>query len=121
MIKSLSFILTILFTLSMSAQSQLIDKVVAKVGSEYILLSEIEEEFSYAKSRNPNVSSSIKCDILDNIIAQKLVIYHAKIISENYPDTKYWQPTLGGFTNDAKTLVTKLSTGRTRADRFEWL
>lgn len=88
MIKSLCFIFTIGFTLSLAAQSQLIDKVVAKVGSEYILLSEIEEEFSYSKSRNPNVSNSIKCDILDNIIAQKLVIYHAKIDSVEITDAE---------------------------------
>lgn len=88
MIKSLSFIFTILFAVTLTSQSKLIDKVVAKVGSEYILLSEIEEEFSYALSRNPSVSSSIKCDILDNIIAQKLVIYHAKIDSVEITDSE---------------------------------
>jgi peptidyl-prolyl cis-trans isomerase SurA len=89
MIKSVSYIfITIFFSVCLNAQSMLIDKVVAKVGSEYILLSEIEEEFSYAKSRNPNVSDQIKCDILDNIIAQKLVIYHAKIDSVEISDAE---------------------------------
>jgi peptidyl-prolyl cis-trans isomerase SurA len=88
MIRSLSLVFLTIISLSLTAQSKLIDKVVAKVGSEYILLSEIEEEFSYAKSRNPNVSNSIKCDILDNIIAQKLVIYHAKIDSVEISDAE---------------------------------
>ncbi|MBK8888463.1 MAG: hypothetical protein IPN46_18790 [Saprospiraceae bacterium] len=50
--------------------TQLVDKVIAKVGSEYILLSEIEEEFAYAKSKDPGVSDDIKCIILDNMIAK---------------------------------------------------
>ncbi|HMU05199.1 MAG TPA: peptidylprolyl isomerase, partial [Saprospiraceae bacterium] len=71
---------------SVAAQEKLVDKVVAKVGSEYILLSEIEEEFSYAKSKDPSLSDDIKCVILDNVIAQKLVVYHAKIDSVEITD-----------------------------------
>lgn len=72
--------MTILFN-SVQGQSILIDKVVAKVGSEHILLSEVEEEFSYAKTKDPSLTDDIKCLIIDNMIAQKLVIYHAKIDS----------------------------------------
>jgi len=68
--------------------TQLVDKVIAKVGSEYILLSEIEEEFAYAKSKDPGVSDDIKWVILDNKIAQKLVIYHAKIDSVEITDAE---------------------------------
>lgn len=71
---------------SIVGQEKLVDKVVAKVGSEYILLSEIEEEFSYAKSKDPSLSDDIKCVILDNVIAQKLVVYHAKIDSVEITD-----------------------------------
>lgn len=69
-------------------QAQLIDKVVAKVGSEYILLSEIEEEFTYAKSKDPNLSDDVKCMILDNMIAQKLIIYQAKVDSVEITDAE---------------------------------
>ena len=72
--------MTILFN-GAQGQSILIDKVVAKVGSEHILLSEVEEEFSYAKTKDPSLTDDIKCLIIDNMIAQKLVIYHAKIDS----------------------------------------
>lgn len=72
--------MTILFS-GVQGQSILIDKVVAKVGSEHILLSEVEEEFSYAKTKDPSLTDDIKCLIIDNMIAQKLVIYHAKIDS----------------------------------------
>jgi peptidyl-prolyl cis-trans isomerase SurA len=73
-------------------QSVLIDKVIAKVGSEHILLSEVEEEYSYAKTKDPSLTDDIKCLIIDNMIAQKLVIYHAKIdsveISEEEVETQ---------------------------------
>jgi len=81
-----SFILVLNIQSLSVAQSKLVDKVVAKVGSEYILLSEIEEEFSYAKSKDPSLSDDIKCVILDNVIAQKLVVYHAKIDSVEITD-----------------------------------
>jgi peptidyl-prolyl cis-trans isomerase SurA len=68
-------------------QSYLIDKVIAKVGSEYILLSDVEEEFSYAKSKDP-LRMRLKCSILDNMIAQKLVIYQAKLDSVEITDAE---------------------------------
>jgi peptidyl-prolyl cis-trans isomerase SurA len=69
-----------------SSQSQLVDKVIAKIGSEVILLSEVEEEFAYAKSKDPSVSESIKCTIIDNMIANKLIVYHAKVDSVDITD-----------------------------------
>lgn len=68
------------------SQNWLVDKVVAKVGSEHILLSEIEEEYSYVKSKDPSVVEDIKCAILEGTIEQKLVIYHAKIDSVEVSD-----------------------------------
>lgn len=65
----------------LSAQSYLLDKVVAKVGSEFILLSDIEDQYAYAKKNDPGVSEDIKCVILDNLIAQKIIIYQAKLDS----------------------------------------
>ncbi|MBK8389765.1 MAG: hypothetical protein IPL23_11030 [Saprospiraceae bacterium] len=38
---------------ALAQQPILIDKVVARVGSENILLSEIEEEYSYVKKSDP--------------------------------------------------------------------
>jgi peptidyl-prolyl cis-trans isomerase SurA len=67
-------------------QSQLVDKVVAKIGSEYILLSEVEEEYAYAKSKDPSITDNIKCTIIDNMIANKLVVYHAKVDSVEITD-----------------------------------
>jgi peptidyl-prolyl cis-trans isomerase SurA len=86
-----SFLTLLLVVTNFSLKAQLIDKVVAKVGSEHILLSEIEEEFSYAKSKDPGLSDDVKCIILDNMIAQKLVIYHAKVDSVEITDAEVEQ------------------------------
>lgn len=74
-------VITTLINISLSGQRLLIDKVVAKVGSENILLSEIEDVFSYEKTRNPSISNDIKCELLESIIIQKIIVYQAKIDS----------------------------------------
>jgi len=63
------------------SQSYIIDKVVAKVGSEFILLSEVEDQYAYSLTQDPTLGEEIKCQILDNLIAQKLIIYQAKLDS----------------------------------------
>lgn len=78
-------------SLAAFSQSKLVDKVVARVGSEYILLSDVEDEYSYYKSQDPTVSTDVKCIILDNMIAQKLVIYYAKIDSVEISDAEVEQ------------------------------
>ena len=69
-------------TLALSAQErQLIDKVIAKVGTETILLSDIESQYSYALEQTGKDDPSIKCEILQSLIGQKLVVHHAKLDS----------------------------------------
>lgn len=67
-------------------QSFMIDKVVAKVGSEFILLSEVEDQYAYSITQDPLLDVGIKCEILDGLIAQKLIIYQAKLDSVNVMD-----------------------------------
>jgi peptidyl-prolyl cis-trans isomerase SurA len=62
-------------------QSYIIDKVIAKVGSENILLSDLEGDFSYRKSVEPTIDESAKCFILEEIIAQKVIVYSARLDS----------------------------------------
>jgi peptidyl-prolyl cis-trans isomerase SurA len=65
----------------LAQQRQLMDKVVARVGDEFILLSEVEEQFSMAKERNPSVANDFKCILLENILVNKLLVNQAKIDS----------------------------------------
>ena len=51
----LLFVLTFSFIQLTLAQRELMDKVVAKVGDEYLLLSEVEEQFSAAKEQKQGI------------------------------------------------------------------
>ncbi len=77
----LLFTLVLCLNINSHAQSYLLDKVVAKVGSEFVLLSDIEDQFAYAKTQDPTISEDVKCQLLDNVIGQKVIIYHAKLDS----------------------------------------
>ncbi len=63
-----------------------IDKVVATVGGEVILLSEIEEQVSYAKSQQTEVPADFACGALQNIIVTKLLVNQAKLDSIEVKD-----------------------------------
>ncbi len=73
---------------SVYSQQQLVDKVVARVGSEFISLSDIEEEYQYTKSVEPNLTVDAKCGIMQSAIAQKVLIYQAKLDSVEVSDTE---------------------------------
>ena len=66
---------------TMNSQSYVVDKVIAKVGSEFVLLSELEDQYAYSLTQDPTLGEEIKCLIMDNLIAQKLIIYQAKLDS----------------------------------------
>ncbi|MEL7121951.1 MAG: peptidylprolyl isomerase [Bacteroidota bacterium] len=64
-----------------SAQRQVIDKVIATVGSELVLLSEIQEQIAYAASNGQEIPEGAECVVLDQILATKLLINQAKLDS----------------------------------------
>lgn len=87
----MKYILSILllsFVTYTYAQTELVDRVIAKVGTEYVLLSDVEEQFQYGKLQNPMLEEDHKCDILKNIIAQKVIIYQAILDSVEVSDAE---------------------------------
>ena len=80
--------LVVLFPLAAMAQGEkaIIDKVVATVGGEVILLSEIQEQLSYAKQQQPDLPESYSCVVLQNIIVTKLLVNQAKLDSIEVKD-----------------------------------
>lgn len=74
--------------MGLAQESLIIDKVIAKVGGEFILLSDVEGQYSYIKQNNPEVGEEAKCQILEGIIAQKLMVYQAKLDSLNVTDAE---------------------------------
>lgn len=78
---SISLLLFFALISAFSQKKELVDKVVAKVGDEYILLSEIEEQFAAAKDQKADLTSEYRCLILDQILVSKLLLNQAKIDS----------------------------------------
>lgn len=64
-----------------TAQRAVIDKVVAMVGGEVILLSEIEEQYSQMKAQNPTIPADQRCGIMEQLMAAKLLINQARLDS----------------------------------------
>lgn len=80
--KVLLFVVLALSSCAMQAQTrELMDKVVAKVGDEYVLLSEVEEQFSAAKEQRQNLPENYKCMVIDQILVNKLLVNQAKFDS----------------------------------------
>ena len=67
--------------LNVSAQKRNIDKVVAVLGNNVILLSELNQQYAqYLNSGNPN-NETVKCYILQQMLVQKLLKQQAEIDS----------------------------------------
>ena len=78
----LLFIAFTVFTAFNTGYSQqVIDKVVAVVGNRPILLSDIEEQKEQARQEGIKVTREIECQILEEIMFEKLLIHQAEIDS----------------------------------------
>ncbi len=78
------FLILVFIACQLSAFGQnklLIDKVIAKVGSETVLLSDIESQYNYFIQQGNPANESFKCEILESIIGQKLIVHQAKLDS----------------------------------------
>ncbi|MCR9100508.1 MAG: peptidylprolyl isomerase [bacterium] len=63
------------------AQREVIDKVVATVGGELVLLSEVEEQRALMASQQSNLPDDVRCNIMDQIMANKLLLNQSKLDS----------------------------------------
>ena len=82
----LTFTMLCAASIAINGQGLVIDKVIAKVGTETILMSDVEQQFSYV-SADKAPTPDLKCEILQSLIGQKLIIHQAKLDSvEISPD-----------------------------------
>lgn len=81
-------LLTICNTNSYAQQSQVIDKVVAVVGSNIILQSDIEEQYMQYRMQGgvKGSASSIRCEILEDQLFRKLMLNQAELDSITVTD-----------------------------------
>lgn len=87
LILSLSLLVYCAFGISVHAQEQkvpeenILDGVIAVVGNEAILQSEVEEQYFQMQARGMYVNESEKCKIFEGILFQKMLIVQAQIDS----------------------------------------
>lgn len=83
---SVIFTLLTLFSATLFGQRQVIDRVVANVGSEIVLLSEVEEQYALLEAQEGELPDNIRCGIVDQVLAQKLLVNQAKLDSLEVTD-----------------------------------
>jgi len=79
MIRIITFLYCLLF-LNIKVSSQTIDQVVAVVGDEIVLYSDIESQIIQYKSQG-NYSSEMKCVVIEDLLKQSILIHYAKLDS----------------------------------------
>ena len=78
MINKIFSLLVLLIPGILAAQSQSIDKIVAIVGDKAILLSEVETQVLQMEQQATSKDSNLKCNVLEDIIIQKLLLNQAE-------------------------------------------
>ena len=74
--------LTLFAMHQLSAQKTLIvDKIIANIGSEYILYSEVQELYEYAKQQQPDYDEGLQCQIIEQLLSSKLLLNQARLDS----------------------------------------
>ena len=74
-----NLLLISLFAIGANAQS--IDKVEAIIGDEIVLTSEVESQYLQYLSQGNSKSDAIKCEIIEDLLFQKLLVNQAKLDS----------------------------------------
>ena len=82
----LALLLSFSFTTAATAQT-VIDQVIARIGGEYILLSELEEQFALSASQsNQPLPPEARCQIMDQLLVGKLLYNQSKLDSIEISD-----------------------------------
>lgn len=68
------------------AQEENLDKIVAIVGDKIILKSEIEASMDEYRREDPNISDTVKCHLLEQMLLQKVLIEQAGLDSISVSD-----------------------------------
>lgn len=71
-----------------TAQKQIVDKVVATIGGEFILLSELEAQFALMEDQQGVLPPEARCSILDQLLAGRLLLNQSKLDSIEVSDSE---------------------------------
>lgn len=112
--KNIVIILLSLVSIQALAQDKVLDEIVAVVGENIILRSELEAEYAQAKAQMQMYEGDMKCEILNQLIIQKLYLHKADVdstvVSEDRVEgevdrrIQYYASQIGGEANLEKYL-----------------
>ena len=74
-------LLNLLLFTSVFSHAQSIDKIQAIIGSEILLISDIENQYNQILSQGVIETEDMRCQIVDELLLQNFLIHHAKIDS----------------------------------------
>ncbi|MDD2277547.1 MAG: peptidylprolyl isomerase [Bacteroidales bacterium] len=80
-IKTLIISTIITFSLGTANAQHVIDQVLGVVGSEKVLLSDIEQEHLRLKMQGVDMQGDVKCEVFEDLLVHKLLIHQAAIDS----------------------------------------
>ena len=80
-LKCMAFLSLINPFVSLSGQEKIIDEIVAIVGERIILASDIEVQYQQAKAQGMEDNGDLKCQIIDQLLLEKMFQTHAQIDS----------------------------------------
>ena len=72
------FLIIIIATCSMIINAQEIDKIIAIIGDEIVLRSEVENQYLQNISQGVTSNEELRCEILEDLMTQKLLIFSCK-------------------------------------------
>ena len=74
--KWISFLVLLLTSAWVAAQPFLVDKVIAVVGDNVVLQSDVEGQFQQMKVQgDAELPPNVRCEIFDNLLLDKLFLY----------------------------------------------
>ena len=80
--KILALLISITFSFAVSAQDEVIDRIIGVIGDQIILQSDIENQYLQFKAKGYRGNDEkIKCSIFEDQLAQKLLLNQAKVDS----------------------------------------
>ena len=83
LVAALAFVMTAFSASAQKYQGGLVDKTVAIVGNEMIMLSQLEEEVQMMRAYGMLSDKSGRCDILEQLMSSKLFLMQARVDSIN--------------------------------------
>jgi peptidyl-prolyl cis-trans isomerase SurA len=84
-------LLFFLFFINLTLQAQVIDKVIAVLDDNIILQSDLENQYIYQISNSAKDDGTLRCQILESILTNKLLLSKAKLDSLTVADDQVEQ------------------------------